>query len=178
MLGVWRSHGTLLRMSRSGVSILSLSQSAQRQVSAQLAKSGRMVALPSRHKYAAVAVTVCEKCDASHEILVYSWEGVCRFCGHDKGYRFPSRLESRRWCRLRQWERSLIIEKLECQPSFSCDVNGIHICDYRADFGYVRTVDGVRVVEDTKGVETPVFRLKRRLVEACYGVKIEIVKEP
>jgi len=35
------------------------------------------------------------------------------------------------------------------------------------------------VVEDTKGIETPMFRLKKKLVEALYpDTEIIVVKKP
>ena len=47
-----------------------------------------------------------------------------------------------------------------------------------ADFKY-KDYHGDWVIEDTKGVITQVFSLKKKLVEALYpGVKINIVKDP
>ena len=47
----------------------------------------------------------------------------------------------------------------------------------REDFKYKK--DDKWVVEDTKGVVTQVFSLKKKLVEALYpGLKINIVKDP
>jgi hypothetical protein len=35
------------------------------------------------------------------------------------------------------------------------------------------------IVEDTKGIETPMFRLKKKLVEALYlGTEILVIKKP
>ncbi len=70
---------------------------------------------------------------------------------------------------------------LEVQVDFPCvvTVNGEDqkICSYIADFRYKRGEEVV--VEDTKGVITQVFRLKKKLVEALYpGTKILIVKDP
>lgn len=45
---------------------------------------------------------------------------------------------------------------------------------YVADFAYTRA-DGRRVVVDVKGVETPVFRIKRHLL-ALQGVAVEVVR--
>jgi hypothetical protein len=41
---------------------------------------------------------------------------------------------------------------------------------YLADFVYFQ--DGKQVVEDVKGVRTPVYRLKKRLVAEKYGIEI------
>lgn len=45
---------------------------------------------------------------------------------------------------------------------------------YTPDFEYVQ--DGVLVTEDVKGVETAVFRIKRKLFEARYGREIVLVR--
>lgn len=43
-------------------------------------------------------------------------------------------------------------------------------CSYYADFVY--DVDGKTVVEDTKGVRTPEYRLKRKLMLYVHGISI------
>ncbi|MDE7377509.1 MAG: DUF1064 domain-containing protein [Paraprevotella sp.] len=43
-------------------------------------------------------------------------------------------------------------------------------CSYYADFVY--TKDGKTVVEDTKGVRTPEYRLKRKLMLHVHGISI------
>ena len=44
---------------------------------------------------------------------------------------------------------------------------------YIADFKYFTDIEGNRmVVEDVKGMDTPVSRLKRAIVEAQYGIRI------
>lgn len=57
---------------------------------------------------------------------------------------------------------------LELQPRFDLEVNGRHITRYVADFRY-RYPSGLTVVEDSKGVETPDFKIKRALFEALHG---------
>ena len=52
------------------------------------------------------------------------------------------------------------------------------VCVYKADFRY-KNKQGETVVEDTKGIETPMFRLKKKLVEALYpDTEIIVVKKP
>lgn len=46
-------------------------------------------------------------------------------------------------------------------------------CSYYADFVYER--DGVMVVEDTKGVRTPEYKLKRKLMLQVHGIIISEV---
>jgi len=45
------------------------------------------------------------------------------------------------------------------------------IGSYRADFTYVNE-DGQPIVEDVKGFRTPVYRLKKKLMRALYGIEI------
>ena len=85
--------------------------------------------------------------------------------------RFASQREARRYAELKRLQRAGKISDLELQPAFPVRVNGRHICTYRADFAYVE--EGRRIVEDVKGVRTPVYRLKKKLVEAIYGIEIQ-----
>lgn len=68
--------------------------------------------------------------------------------------------------------RSGLIADLELQPRFPLVVNGVKIGDYIADFRYRNCTTGAVIVEDVKGVRTPVYRLKRKLVKALYDIDI------
>lgn len=61
------------------------------------------------------------------------------------------------------------------QPRFKLHVNGIHVGTYVADFRVVYP-DGRVEFWDTKGFEPPLFKLKRKMVEAEYQIKIVVVK--
>ena len=63
-----------------------------------------------------------------------------------------------------------ILRRLELQPRFAIEIKGRKICTYVADFQY--RLDGDLVVEDVKGVRTPVYRLKKKMVEAVYDFAI------
>ena len=96
------------------------------------------------------------------------------------GVRFASKAEAERYCELRLLLRAGQISNLEMQPKFPISINGVKICTYVADFRYFSRDDGPQNqvghlhVEDVKGTKTPVYRLKKKLVEALYpGVKIE-----
>ena len=89
------------------------------------------------------------------------------------GIRFDSAREARRWCELQALERAGEIRDLRRQVEYPVEVNGRRICYYVADFVY-RTPKGV-TVEDAKGHPTPVYRLKKKLVEALYGFEIREV---
>ncbi|HEY8343356.1 MAG TPA: DUF1064 domain-containing protein [Calditerricola sp.] len=87
------------------------------------------------------------------------------------GIRFASKAEASFYTQLKQLERAGQIRNLELQPEYPIEVNGKHICVYRADFRFFE--NGERKVIDVKGVRTPEYRLKKKLVEALYpGTKI------
>lgn len=46
-------------------------------------------------------------------------------------------------------------------------------CSYIADFAYIQ--DGAYVVEDTKGVRTEAYKIKRKLMLERYGIKVREV---
>jgi hypothetical protein len=86
------------------------------------------------------------------------------------GLKFDSRKEARRYVELRMMERAGAIEGLELQVRFPLVVGGVKVCEYVADFVY--RVGGVRIVEDCKGIKTPVYKLKKRLMLAVHGIEI------
>lgn len=96
------------------------------------------------------------------------------------GIVFDSKKEAARYLELRQLKWARKIFDLEIQPTFQIAVNGVPICKYRADFRYRRyESDTARIcdvpttiIEDVKGMKTPVYRLKKKLVEAQYGIRI------
>lgn len=46
-------------------------------------------------------------------------------------------------------------------------------CSYIADFAYIQ--DGAYVVEDTKGIRTEAYKIKRKLMLERYGIKVREV---
>jgi hypothetical protein len=101
-----------------------------------------------------------------------------------QGITFDSIGERDRWLFLRDAESRGEIYNLRRQVKFELVVNHVKICDYIADFGYFKPYtnglgSGVQdVIEDFKGVQTDVFKLKRKLMIACHGIEIRIVKTP
>jgi len=102
------------------------------------------------------------------------------------GIRFDSRREARRYGELKMLERAGDIRNLELQPEYPIRINGEVVralptkagakgkpLKVKLDFAYFE--GNRRVVEDTKGVDTPVSRLKRALVQHIYGVEVRIV---
>ena len=92
------------------------------------------------------------------------------------GHKFDSKAEMKRYADLKLRERVGEISHLELQPVYQVNVNGVPICKYKADFRYFEKNAQKQIVEDVKGVITPVYRLKKKLVEAIYHVKIIEVK--
>lgn len=89
------------------------------------------------------------------------------------GITFASKREAKVYAELRLEERAGLISDLELQPEYPITVAGVPICTYRADFRYKR--NGEVIVVDAKGVRTPVYRLKKKLVKAVYGVEVREV---
>lgn len=92
------------------------------------------------------------------------------------GYWFDSKLERDRYIQLRLLERAGEIKDLRIQVPFELQEaymrNGkrVQAIVYIADFTYYDKKLGKTVVEDVKGIETDVFKLKRR----CLNTGIEI----
>ena len=84
---------------------------------------------------------------------------------------FDSRLEARRYLDLRALESAGEISALKCQVPYTIAIDGEVICKYIADFTY-RDGAGKTVVEDVKGMPTPVYKIKRKLMRAVLGIDV------
>jgi hypothetical protein len=83
---------------------------------------------------------------------------------------FDSKKEARRYVQLKLLVRAGAISELKLQPRFDLIINDCKCGFYKADFDYIE--NGKRVVEDVKGMKTPVYNLKKKLVKAIYGIDI------
>ena len=116
-----------------------------------------------KHKYGAVATTV---------------DGII----------FPSKKEANRFCELKLLEKAGIITDLksekthrkdltfELQPAFVHFKSGkkIRAINYWGDFSYIE--NGKLVVEEVKGAETQLFKVKWKMVKYNYpGIDFRIV---
>lgn len=105
----------------------------------------------SQHKYGAKATTV-------------------------DGIRFASQKEARRYQELRLLERAGEVFHLLLQPEYQLETvavgSGVRrtLGVYRADFAY--TTRSGDVIEDVKGFKTPLYKWKKKHVEAQYGITI------
>lgn len=108
------------------------------------------------------------------------------------GIRFASKAEARRYGELRLLEKAGHIEDLAIQPKFPLHARSSTaqvgeaikalagtrdtcVGVYRGDFAYLDCRRG-RVVEDVKGMDTPLSKWKRKHVAIQYGLTVEIVK--
>ena len=93
---------------------------------------------------------------------------------------FDSKREYERWCELVLLEKAGVIQDLERQIRFQLvpvqkkpgggKEGAVH---YIADFSYWQ--DGVRIVEDAKGVRTKEYVIKRKLMLWQHGIEIREV---
>lgn len=93
------------------------------------------------------------------------------------GITFDSKKEAGHYKVLKALEKAKKISDLELQPSYRLEVNSQLICRYRADFRYKEKVGRklVEVVCDVKGVRTGMYRIKKKLMKAIYGIDIQEV---
>ena len=97
------------------------------------------------------------------------------------GYKFDSDQEFERYVYLKNQQIRGKISNLTVHPeypllsTFSVGGKKFREIKYIADFEYIK--DGFTVIEDVKGVETDVFKLKYKMFAAKYGKIISIVKQ-
>lgn len=94
---------------------------------------------------------------------------------------FDSKREGNRYKELKLLERAGEIKNLELQPRFllqdSFKKNGrtFRKIEYVADFKYIE--NGKTIVEDTKGIQTDVFKLKHKIFKKVYpDLELRIIK--
>lgn len=90
------------------------------------------------------------------------------------GIKFDSQREATRYSVLKIMQAAGVISELRLQVPYVITVNGLKICKYVADFVYVDK--GREVVEDVKGMKTPTYNLKKKLMKAVHGIEIQEVK--
>lgn len=83
---------------------------------------------------------------------------------------FDSAKEAKEYGILRMRERAGEITDLKLQPEFPIIIMGDQVARYIADFSFVEK--GELKIVDVKGVRTPTYRLKKKLVERQYSITI------
>lgn len=104
------------------------------------------------------------------------------------GHKFPSIAEAKRYCELKILQQAGEIRDLALQPRFplyGATLEGERVdirlgrmnrlACYVADFAYHDSTGKYRV-EDVKGHDLPIAKLKRAIVKACHGVEVEVIK--
>lgn len=89
------------------------------------------------------------------------------------GHKHDSKREAGRCEKLHQLEAAGYITDLELQPQFWFAINGQQLkhdngrrVGYKADFLYTDTVEGVRVVEDSKGMAARDWPIRKAIFRA------------
>lgn len=85
---------------------------------------------------------------------------------------FDSKKEADRYCDLKLLLKKGIISDLKLQRRFDFHINDVNLGFYKADFVYRDCQKGRGVVEDTKGFQTPIYNLKKKLMKALHGIDI------
>jgi Protein of unknown function (DUF1064) len=88
------------------------------------------------------------------------------------GIRFASKAEGRRYVELKRLQAAGLIRGLALQTSFPFMIGDDLMFTYVSDFFYEDVQTGKRIIEDVKGVLTPVYKLKKKIIEKYYGMKI------
>ena len=91
------------------------------------------------------------------------------------GIRFASRREARRYGELKLLAKAGEISNLQLQPEYVFETRGVVVFSYFGDFEYYDNTLKRRIVEDVKGVRTPVYRLKKKIIEAEHDIEIREV---
>lgn len=95
------------------------------------------------------------------------------------GIEFDSKKEAERYSELKLLEKAGRIEdiqlqvKFELQPAFEFLGKKIKAINYIADFVYFDKRTKQKVVEDVKGMKTPVYKLKKKMFEYHYKIEIK-----
>ena len=87
-----------------------------------------------------------------------------------EGITFDSKKEAKRYMELKAMEKVGSIQNLQLQVPFVLIEKSKYgrSIKYVADFVYNK--NGSKIVEDVKGVKTPVYKLKKRIMAEKYGI--------
>ncbi len=124
-----------------------------------------MINYPNGHKPITVKTSLKQAKKSKYRAIKTETDGIM----------FDSKHEAARYQELRLLEQVGEIENLRLQVPYELIAKSKYgrSIKYVADFVYER--NGLTVVEDAKGVRTPVYRFKKRMMAEKYGIKIEEV---
>ena len=100
------------------------------------------------------------------------------------GIEFDSQAEARRWAHLCLLEKAGEVRNIRRQVPYVLaqsvklygETRARPSVRYVADFVYEDVKWGRMVVEDVKGMDTPMSRLKRHLMATTHGIMVRVVK--
>lgn len=97
------------------------------------------------------------------------------------GIRFASKAEARRFCELKLLEKAGALRQLQLQVPIVLNAGSDKrpsIGKYVADFMYEERIgqDWCLRIEDVKGFATPLYKWKKKHVEAQYGIEIREIR--
>lgn len=90
------------------------------------------------------------------------------------GIKFHSKKEADYYLKLKLLLKSGDVLSFERQVKYPFVLNGVKIGSYISDFDVVWKDSGLKVT-DVKGVLTPMFKLKSKMMKAFYNIDIKIV---
>jgi len=90
------------------------------------------------------------------------------------GIEFASKKEANYYATLKLRERAGEVHDVQLQPLFPITIRGILITVPRMDFSFWDDVEKRERVIDVKGKDNSESKLKRKLVEAAYNIKVEL----
>lgn len=88
------------------------------------------------------------------------------------GITFDSKKEADRYHLLTRREHFSEIMDLHLQVPFVFALEGKKMFTYKADFVYFDKIANELIVEDVKGFRTPLYKLKKKLIEQQHKIKI------
>ena len=90
------------------------------------------------------------------------------------GVLHDSRKEAQRWAELQMLEKANLIKNLRRQVKYELipKQEGERSVTYIADFVYDDLESGKHIVEDCKGMRTPAYIIKRKLMLYVHGIRI------
>ena len=133
-------------------------------------KCGQVYKVHRKHNNTPVYACVKPGCPGSYE---EHQPRNCGYCGGEDFDFFASTKEFHRWRELEMLQRGKAISKLKRQVALPISINSIRVFKYIADFVYYDDT-GKQIIEDSKGEETPLFKLKRKCVRAFYGFDVTL----
>jgi hypothetical protein len=93
------------------------------------------------------------------------------------GIKFMSKGERGRYLTLKRRLDAGLITDLKLQPAYAIEINGQKICKVVLDFSYFDIERKRFVYEDYKGFDTPISKLKRKLVEAAHHITVTVISK-